>query len=209
MTRVAWIDRAPVRRRAALFRSLICVCRRQEILAKAIPRSGSDRSRGRHGKNGGAGGIRTLDRALQPYNGLANRRLQPLGHSSLTADMPDAAPCRKRQICGCGLPGQFKEPRTGSGRAARTNLTRQLSIQFWMINRSKPASRAPASYPARIQVVDVPNSPIRAPSHVVVLSLTRNQAFEAVDRTSLREQHDTIWCAWCLRLLAARLRARA
>jgi hypothetical protein len=32
---------------------------------------------------GGAGGIRTLDRALQPYNGLANRRLQPLGHSSI------------------------------------------------------------------------------------------------------------------------------
>ena len=27
-------------------------------------------------------GIRTLDRALQPYNGLANRRLQPLGHVS-------------------------------------------------------------------------------------------------------------------------------
>ncbi len=34
-------------------------------------------------KGGGAGGIRTLDRALQPYNGLANRRLQPLGHSSV------------------------------------------------------------------------------------------------------------------------------
>ena len=33
--------------------------------------------------NGGAGGIRTLDTALQPYNGLANRRLQPLGHSSI------------------------------------------------------------------------------------------------------------------------------
>ena len=32
--------------------------------------------------DGGAGGIRTLDRALQPYNGLANRRLQPLGHVS-------------------------------------------------------------------------------------------------------------------------------
>jgi hypothetical protein len=31
---------------------------------------------------GGDGGIRTLDRALQPYNGLANRRLQPLGHIS-------------------------------------------------------------------------------------------------------------------------------
>ncbi len=34
------------------------------------------------GRDGGAGGIRTLDTALQPYNGLANRRLQPLGHSS-------------------------------------------------------------------------------------------------------------------------------
>jgi hypothetical protein len=47
---------------------------------------------------GGAGGIRTLDRALQPYNGLANRRLQPLGHSSGKADMPDAGASRKRQI---------------------------------------------------------------------------------------------------------------
>ena len=49
---------------------------------------------------GGAGGIRTLDRALQPYNGLANRRLQPLGHSSVKADMPDAGASRKRQIRG-------------------------------------------------------------------------------------------------------------
>ena len=48
--------------------------------------------------SGGAGGIRTLDRALQPYNGLANRRLQPLGHSSVRADMPDAEVSRKRQI---------------------------------------------------------------------------------------------------------------
>jgi hypothetical protein len=45
---------------------------------------------------GGDGGIRTLDRALQPYNGLANRRLQPLGHVSTPADMPDAAASRKR-----------------------------------------------------------------------------------------------------------------
>jgi hypothetical protein len=50
------------------------------------------------GKTRGAGGIRTLDRALQPYNGLANRRLQPLGHSSGTPDMPDAVPSRKRQV---------------------------------------------------------------------------------------------------------------
>ena len=30
--------------------------------------------------NGGEAGIRTLGRVLKPYNGLANRRLQPLGH---------------------------------------------------------------------------------------------------------------------------------
>src|ERR1700741_40927 len=41
------------------------------------------------GQIGGDGGIRTLDRALQPYNGLANRRLQPLGHSSVAPDMPE------------------------------------------------------------------------------------------------------------------------
>jgi hypothetical protein len=56
----------------------------------------------RLGKLGGDGGIRTLDRALQPYNGLANRRLQPLGHISGTADMPDAAAGRKRQIASRG-----------------------------------------------------------------------------------------------------------
>jgi site-specific DNA recombinase len=32
--------------------------------------------------DGGKAGIRTLDTAFQPYNGLANRRLQPLGHLS-------------------------------------------------------------------------------------------------------------------------------
>ena len=47
---------------------------------------------------GGDGGIRTLDRPLQAYNGLANRRLQPLGHISGSAGMPDAAVRRKRQI---------------------------------------------------------------------------------------------------------------
>jgi hypothetical protein len=36
----------------------------------------------KEGKSGGERGIRTLDRAFQPYNGLANRRLQPLGHLS-------------------------------------------------------------------------------------------------------------------------------
>jgi hypothetical protein len=67
---------------------------------------------------GGAGGIRTLDRALQPYNGLANRRLQPLGHSSIRADMPDAGASRKRQISGWRIPDGLMtaaaEPKRGS-----------------------------------------------------------------------------------------------
>jgi hypothetical protein len=46
-------------------------------------------SRGGHG---GDGGIRTLDRALQPYNGLANRRLQPLGHVSRRNPRRDICP---------------------------------------------------------------------------------------------------------------------
>src|SRR5690348_7933753 len=32
--------------------------------------------------SGGERGIRTPDRGFSPYNGLANRRLQPLGHLS-------------------------------------------------------------------------------------------------------------------------------
>jgi hypothetical protein len=35
-------------------------------------------------KTGGEAGIRTLDTAFGPYNGLANRRLQPLGHLTAT-----------------------------------------------------------------------------------------------------------------------------
>ena len=39
----------------------------------------------RRAKVGGEAGIRTLDTAFRPYNGLANRRLQPLGHLTATA----------------------------------------------------------------------------------------------------------------------------
>ena len=60
-------------------------------------------------RGGGDGGIRTLDRALQPYNGLANRRLQPLGHISGKADMPDAGASRK-QISGRRMPSDLTIP---------------------------------------------------------------------------------------------------
>ena len=39
---------------------------------------------------GGEGGIRTPGTSFSSYNGLANRRLQPLGH--LTAALPAALP---------------------------------------------------------------------------------------------------------------------
>src|ERR1041384_3371939 len=47
--------------------------RREEVLVE---------SAGRTFTGNGVGGIRTLDRGFRPYNGLANRRLQPLGHHS-------------------------------------------------------------------------------------------------------------------------------
>ena len=45
---------------------------------------GAGRLTGKDGSvnSGGDGGIRTPDKGLGPYNGLANRRLQPLGHVS-------------------------------------------------------------------------------------------------------------------------------
>jgi hypothetical protein len=87
-------------------------------------------------KGGGAGGIRTLDRALQPYNGLANRRLQPLGHSSVRADMPDTGVSRKRQISSRGiwsrhdsaLANGFRKPKPASAAAeARVRLPFDLA----------------------------------------------------------------------------------
>src|SRR5271165_5172396 len=72
---------------------------RREIPREDGRRAGKRRAR-RLRIAGGDGGIRTLDRALQPYNGLANRRLQPLGHVSGCAgrgrDMPDGpAHCKR------------------------------------------------------------------------------------------------------------------
>ena len=54
--------------------------------------------------NGGDGGIRTLDRALQPYNGLANRRLQPLGHVSKRK----SSQCRGNWTIRCSRQGRHR-----------------------------------------------------------------------------------------------------
>ena len=57
---------------------------------------------------------------MTPYNGLANRRLQPLGHSSVGADMPDTGASRKRQIARRRIPGDLAAQDTGRYRAIET-----------------------------------------------------------------------------------------
>ena len=56
----------------------LCVQRSDWNGQVTVPKSGRLRL------TGGEAGIRTLGTGFSPYNGLANRRLQPLGH--LTAD---------------------------------------------------------------------------------------------------------------------------
>ena len=48
--------------------------------------------------DGGEAGIRTLGRVLKPYNGLANRRLKPLGHLTVTRTLSI------REALSCGNP---------------------------------------------------------------------------------------------------------
>ena len=52
-----------------------------EVAVKVPPNEKALQTRGLQGFSGEIG-IRTLDTGLTPYNGLANRRLQPLGHLS-------------------------------------------------------------------------------------------------------------------------------
>src|SRR5271165_1759058 len=56
------------------------------------------------GESGGEGGIRTPGTGFGPYNGLANRRLQPLGHLSaanyLANCSADQAPATARNCVG-------------------------------------------------------------------------------------------------------------
>jgi hypothetical protein len=57
--------------------------------------------------NGGEAGIRTLDTGFGPYNGLANRRLQPLGHLTVLVFLTISA-IRRRSIL---LDGGFADHR--------------------------------------------------------------------------------------------------
>ena len=52
---------------------------------------------GQNNLTGGEAGIRTLGRGFGPYNGLANRRLQPLGHLTMRGFPKDSADSRGRK----------------------------------------------------------------------------------------------------------------
>ena len=52
----------------------------QGIQWRAMSELAYSRWRETRASNGGEAGIRTLGTGFSPYNGLANRRLQPLGH---------------------------------------------------------------------------------------------------------------------------------
>ncbi len=73
------------------------------------------------GPQHGDGEIRTLDTGLTPYNGLANRRLQPLGHvSNYNSGVPESRKCRL-------LRGANQAGRGGFG-SSSSRLTIQSAI---------------------------------------------------------------------------------
>src|SRR3954463_4650976 len=65
-----------------------------DIAVGAMSEAVARRRRHTAESNGGEAGIRTLDTAFRPYNGLANRRLQPLGH------LTDPVSIRPTMSCG-------------------------------------------------------------------------------------------------------------
>src|ERR1700740_3269027 len=86
-------------------------------------------------RTGGEGGIRTLDTGVSPYNGLANRRLQPLGHLSATC-FPYTSTLR-RQVEDAGFHGQNQDGR--KDQSMECAVPGQTAVPpFDALNPSKP-----------------------------------------------------------------------
>src|SRR5437667_4406438 len=87
----------------------------------------------------GEGGIRTPDRGISPYNGLANRRLQPLGHLS------KLLVSSKLTATSAGGYSQFgvsqKRPYVPQKRPSGRSIARHLVMRG---DRSERGRRAPA-----------------------------------------------------------------
>jgi hypothetical protein len=100
-------------------------------------------------ETGGEAGIRTLDTGFSPYNGLANRRLQPLGHltaarflsirqatsygnAALTQIVPEIVPASGpeflRHVAGLPLVAMLLFCQCGSER---------VDIKMWNVRRAQ------------------------------------------------------------------------
>jgi hypothetical protein len=86
---------------------------------------------------GGEAGIRTLGRTLRPYNGLANRRLQPLGH--LTADCKYTA--RKNLV-----DSDFAEPSTAVSQPSPIRNCLQNNARGHSVGNLRISARRRARY---------------------------------------------------------------
>ena len=80
-------------------------------------------------KPGGEGGIRTPGTGFSPYNGLANRRLQPLGHLSAANDCANcSADCAPATARNCGVePVRVREMDPGHLLRRRPFLTARMT----------------------------------------------------------------------------------
>src|SRR5882762_4335016 len=69
---------------------------------------------------GGEAGIRTLDTAFRPYNGLANRRLRPLGHLTAARAKYTAFGCEAERVTADDRAYPRSCPSRSAGRRSNT-----------------------------------------------------------------------------------------
>lgn len=93
---------------------------------------------GERAKAGGEAGIRTLGRVLKPYNGLANRRLQPLGH--LTVSKLPRILRVSRQPSSCWPPAVPKVCQVGPRSSCRTRERPIIAINSPTAVRARPGT---------------------------------------------------------------------
>jgi hypothetical protein len=97
-------------------------------------RSGSKTINESGHKTGGEAGIRTLDTAFGPYNGLANRRLQPLGHltaaRNLSIRQASSYGNTGRPIVPEIVPASSQNPRLNGGARAIQAADPHAAVRF-------------------------------------------------------------------------------
>src|SRR2546428_5886061 len=118
----------------------------------------------RWGVRNGEGGIRTPDRGISPYNGLANRRLQPLGHLSNVAALevsatqePGVPPVVPSLCCASSalVRGDSENVAKRTTKSRQHVLTVQLAVRFDSRDRSVSAVDARVS----ADLVEDPHDP--------------------------------------------------